>query len=64
MFNAQGIPYPYIDRGTQMKSIHIPDDVYQQAATLAASDRGSVQNLHAVLHKVSGAQPEAFDRLS
>ena len=73
-----------------MKSIHIPDDVYQQAAALAAQDqvsvdklvaallvahaaewrrlqaraeRGSLAKLHAVLDKVSDAEPEAFDRL-
>ncbi len=73
-----------------MKSVNIPDDVYQEAAALAAQDqvsvdklvaallvahaaewrrlqaraeRGSLAALHAVLDKVSDAEPEAFDRL-
>ena len=47
MSDAQGIPYTI--KGTAMKNVQLPDDVYQRAAELAESDHVSVDTLVAAL---------------
>jgi hypothetical protein len=47
MSNAQGIPYTV--KGAAMKSIQLPDDVYQRAAEMAEVDHVSVDRLVAAL---------------